>query len=196
MGKRLVGSTYWLRDKWFKHMCGATVTEHWHTHTCQCVHTSTAECAKAGSNMYYKYTRTTCVYMYYVYTLVATCTLCVHMRIHVLYVYVTCICIASDMCMHIHIYIHIKQFWFVCSMCQTCRAQVFLIGCARHLVAACSQLGSRARLPTLCPALVPLLPALAHSAMLVSTHWHVRVPVLWNCGEKCFLEPLVSHPVR
>ena len=88
MVQKLVGSTYWLKYKWFKHICGATVPEHWHTHTCQCVRTSTAECAKAGSNMYYKYTRTTCVYMYYVYMLVATCTFCVHMRIHVLDVYV------------------------------------------------------------------------------------------------------------
>ena len=38
------------------------------------------------------------------------------------------------MYMHTHIYMHMKQFWFVCSMCQTYWAHVFLIGCARHIV--------------------------------------------------------------
>ena len=100
--------------------------------------------------MYYKYTRTTCVYMYYVYLLVATCTLCVHMRIHVLYVYAIYICISPDMYMNIHIqiYTHMKQFWIVCSMCQTYWAHVFRIGCARHPVTACNQLGLIVRLPT------------------------------------------------
>ena len=75
-----------------------------------------------------------------------------------------------------------KQFWLVCSMCQTYWAHVFLIGCARHPVTACSQLGSSVRLPTLFPTLVELLPALAHSAVLVCTHWHMRVPVRCDHG--------------
>ena len=75
-----------------------------------------------------------------------------------------------------------KQFWFVCSICQTYWAHVFLIGCARHPATACSQLGSSVRLPTLFPTLVALLPALAHPAVMVCTHWHVRAPVVRNCG--------------
>ena len=126
------------------------------------------------------FTCITCVYMYYVYMLATTCTSCVHMRIHWLYVYVIYIytCISFDAYMHTHIYIHMKQFWFVCSMCQTYWAHAFLSGCARHLVTACSPLGSSVRLPTLCPTLVALLPALAHSAVLVCTHMDVRVPLL------------------
>ena len=85
-----------------------------------------------------------------------------------------------------------KQFWFVCSMCQTYWAHVFLSGCARHPVTACSPLGSSARLPTLFPTLVALLPALAHSAVLVRTHWHMRVPVLSNCGANMSLNQYVD----
>ena len=79
-----------------------------------------------------------------------------------------------------------KQFWLVCGMCQTYWAHVFLIGCARHPVTACNplELGSSVQLPTMFPTLVALRPALAHSTVLMCTHWHVRVPVLWNCGEK------------
>ena len=47
---------------------------------------------------------------------------------------------------------------------------------------ACSRLGSSVRLPALFSTLVAPLPALAHSAVLVCTHWHLRVPVLWNYG--------------
>ena len=54
----------------------------------------------------------------------------------------------------------------------------------------------------LVPTLVALLPALAHTTVLVRTHWHVRVPVLCNCGTKCLstnmltqqaFEPLIDH---
>ena len=47
---------------------------------------------------------------------------------------------------------------------------------------ACSQLRSHVRLSALFPTLVAPLPALAHSAVLVCTHWHVRVPVLCSHG--------------
>ena len=87
-----------------------------------------------------------------------------------------------------------QQFGFVFSMCQTYWAHVCFIGCAGHPVTACNQLGSIVRLPTLFPALVALLPTLAHSAVLVCTHWHVRVPMLWNCGATNLFEPLVSQP--
>ena len=89
-----------------------------------------------------------------------------------------------------------KHFWLDCSMCQTYWANVFLIGCARHLAPACSQLelGSSIQLPTLFPTLVALLPALAHSVVMMCTHGHVRVPVLWNCGANKSGEPLVSQP--
>ena len=119
--------------------------------------------------------------MYYVYMLVATCTSYVYVK----YMY---ICLLLDMYMHIHIYIyiHMKQFWLVCSMCQTYWAHAFLVGCARHPATARNQLelGSSVQLPTLFPTLVALLPALAPSAVLVCTHWHVRVPVLCYCGAK------------
>ena len=99
------------------------------------------------------------------------------------YIYIY-ICICPDTYLHIHIYIHMKQFWLVCSMCQTYWAHAVLSGCARQPVTACSPLGSIVQLPTLFPALVALLPALAHSTVLVCTNWHVRVPVLWNRGAK------------
>ena len=138
---------------------------------------------KNGSNMYNMYACTTCVYMYYVHMLVATCThvyicVCMYYIMNIMsYIH---ICISPDMNMHIHkfIYIHMKTFWLVCSMCQTYWAHVFLFGCARLPVMACSQLGSIVRLPTLFPTLVALLPSLAHSAVLAHTHWHLRVPVL------------------
>ena len=94
------------------------------------------------------------------------------------------------MYLHIHVYIYAYEnsCWFVCLMCQTYWAHVFLIGCASHPVTACSQLGSSVRLPTLFPTLVALLPALAYSAVLVCTHWNASVPVLSNCGAtKMFL---------
>ena len=92
-----------------------------------------------------------------------------------------------------------KQFWFVCSMHQTYWAHAFLIGCARHMVKALSQLGSSVRLPTLLPTLVALLSALAHSTVLVRTRWHVRLPVLCrtclstNTLTQQAFEPLVDH---
>ncbi len=96
------------------------------------------------------------------------------------------------MYIHIHIYTY-ETVWFVCSMCQTYWAHVFPIGCARHHVSACNQIGSSVRLPTLFPA---LLPTLAHLTVLVCTHWHVGVPVLWNCGARNLFKLLLSQPVR
>ena len=96
-----------------------------------------------------------------------------------------------------YIYIHMKQFWLDCGMCKTYWAHVFLIGCARHPVTASNQLelGSIVRLPTLFPTLVASLPAWAHSTVLVCTHWHVRVPVLCNCGATNVFVPFVSQPI-
>ena len=110
--------------------------------------------------------------------------LCIHVGSHLYaYVYVIYIYVSLLKCtLTFHKHIHTKQFWLVCSMCQTYWAHAFLSGCARQLVTACSPLGSSVRLPTLFPTLVALLPALAHSAVLVRTHWHVRAPVLCNCG--------------
>ena len=113
-----------------------------------------------------------CIYMYYMYMSYA--------YTHVYRLICTCT----------FIYIHTKQFWFVCSMCQTYWAHVFLSGCARQPVTACSPLGSIVRLPALFPTLAALLPALAHSTVLVCTQWHVCVPVLCNCGANCFLNHL------
>ena len=107
------------------------------------------------------------------------------MYLYMTYTYSTCTLICT----------HMKQFWFVCIMCQTYWAHVFLIGCARHPVTACNQpeLGSNVQLPTSFPTLVALLPTLAPSAVLVCTHWHVRVPMLGNCGANNVFEPLVSQ---
>ena len=60
----------------------------------------------------------------------------------------------------------------------------------RHLAMACSQLARIVRLPTLFPTLVALLPALAHTAVLARTHWHMRVPALCNCGAKHVSQPI------
>ena len=49
MVRRLIGSTYWLRDKWYKHMIAPQLPSTG-TRMCQCVHTSMAECANAGNN--------------------------------------------------------------------------------------------------------------------------------------------------
>ena len=100
---------------------------------------------------------------------IQTCTSCVHMHIYIYVLYVYAVYISLEMYTHIHIYIHVQmpQFWFVCSMCQTYWAHVFLIGCAWHLAQACSQLGSNVRLPTLLTTLVALLPALAHSVVFM-----------------------------
>ena len=89
-------------------------------------------------------------------------------------------------------HMHTKQIWLVCSMCQTYWAHVFLIGCAKHPVPACSQLGLSVRLPTLFPTLVALMPALTHSTVLVFTHWHVHVPVLCNYGASMSLNQYVE----
>ena len=89
-----------------------------------------------------------------------------------------------------------KHFWFICSMCQNYRAHAFLIGCAGHPVMACSQLCSSVLLPTLFPTLVELLPALAHSAVLVCTHRYARAPVLRDHGESAQFAILHGAPKR
>ena len=120
-------------------------------------------CIHVGSHMHLM-----CTYAY-------TCTICIcHIYIHIYVSHLICTCI--------FIYIHMKQLWFVCSTRPSYWTHVFLIGCARHPATACSQLGSIVRLPTLFPTLAALLPALAHLALLVCTHWHVRAPVLCDHG--------------
>ena len=57
------------------------------------------------------------------------------------------------------------------------------------------KLGQAYEFPAFFPTLVALLPALAPSAVLVRTHWHVRVPVLCYCGANNVFEPLVSQPI-
>jgi len=126
--------------------------------------------------------------------LAATCTLCLHVlhaytctmytrrqpRVHhvciCVYMYYMCMyiytCIFLDMHMHINIHIHMERVGLS-------------VACARLIGPTCfslvvldTQLGSSVRLPTLFPTLVALLPTLAHSTVLVCTHWHVRVPML------------------